>query len=541
MDLLNTFYRQRYNSYMINQNVENLTKGSLKKINLICDYCCSEYQQIYRNVIKGHKIINKDACPNKECRTKKRKESCRKKYGVDIATKSVEIKSKSSKTKGGSGNCVESYKDEIISLYNSEPNISVLEISKRFNLGRTSLIYAMKEWGLDTTGNIQEKTKKTNKERYGEEYYLKTEEGKKKLKETIKNRYGDENIYNTDKGNEILETRKNTCLEKYGVENSLLIPKNLESNEKKRQQKRIDSGKVYYKGKTVKEWAKDKEMAVSSVYGRIQKYGTGALDKEKNRSELESLFANFLDDYNIKYKTEVQIENSRCDFLIDKLIVELDGFYWHSDAVIKNDNYHQEKRLLYIDNGYTPTFFRQNELYADKFDIVKSIVLNKLSKSTKIHARKCNIYGVDNKIANKFLKENHLMGQGQGKSIGLFYENELVSIMQIKRTKDKNYDISRFCHKKFYSVIGGFSKLVKYIENNIDINSLSTFIDLRYGSGNYLENFDFKHISTNISFGWTDGRIIYHRMKFPGNSGYKEGFFKIWDCGQSRYSKFFSE
>jgi hypothetical protein len=64
-----------------------------------------------------------------------------------------------------------------------------------------------------------------------------------------------------------------------------------------------------------------------------------------------------------------------------------------------------------------------------------------------------------------------------------------------------------------------------------------TFIDLRYGDGDYLQSFGFKELSCHTSFQWTDGLDTFHRMKFKGNSGYEAGLFKIWDCGQRKMVK----
>ena len=50
--------------------------------------------------------------------------------------------------------------------------------------------------------------------------------------------------------------------------------------------------------------------------------------------------------------------------------------------------------------------------------------------------------------------------------IGLFYNDDLVSIMSYKlHTKrgDKVIKIDRFCSKTGYSIMGGFSKLLKNI------------------------------------------------------------------------------
>ena len=66
---------------------------------------------------------------------------------------------------------------------------------------------------------------------------------------------------------------------------------------------------------------------------------------------------------------------------------------------------------------------------------------------------------------------------------------------------------------------------------------LITFIDLRYGSGNYLANLGFIYQGAYPSFKWTDGKNTFNRMKFPGSSGYAQGCARLWDCGQAKWLK----
>lgn len=65
--------------------------------------------------------------------------------------------------------------------------------------------------------------------------------------------------------------------------------------------------------------------------------------------------------------------------------------------------------------------------------------------------------------------------------------------------------------------------------------SITTFVDQRYGTGDYLLNLGFSFKGMHTSFRWTDCKNTFHRMNFRGNSGYNKGLHKIWDCGQSKW------
>ena len=152
---------------------------------------------------------------------------------------------------------------------------------------------------------------------------------------------------------------------------------------------------------------------------------------------------------------------------------------------------------------------------------------------TKIFARKCNI--VNNINLNTFMKDNHLMGLGSGSDFALEINGEIVAGVQIKRKNPTNWDISRFCSKQQTTVIGGFSRLLHFFIKEYKTESITTFIDRRYGVGDYLADFGFKLKSCHHSFKWTDTKETFHRMRYPGNTGYDQGLYKIWDCGQACY------
>jgi hypothetical protein len=241
----------------------------------------------------------------------------------------------------------------------------------------------------------------------------------------------------------------------------------------------------------------------------------------------------------VHFETNKKLSNTRYrpDFLLPdhNLIIECDGLYWHSELKTKDKKYHKKKKEEYQRLGYNSLFFRENEIL-EKFEIVKSIINNKLSvNNNRFFARKCYI----KEISSNFFEQHHLMGKGSGKCFGLFYRDDLVVGTQVKWVnKNKGVlEISRFCPKFNTTVVGGFSKLLNYVERNLSPNVIQTFIDSRYGIGGYLEDLGFYEENRSLSFKWVDlnSFVVYNRMQFPGNSGYDYGLYKIWDCGQSKY------
>lgn len=358
---------------------------------------------------------------------------------------------------------------------------------------------------------------------------LQSPEYKEQIKQIVQSKYGVDNVM---KSQEIVDRLKTTVLDKYGVENISQLPEIKEKATKKMLKTRISNGTItLYNGKTRPEIAKELGFSRSHFGKLVNEYGIEkALTMVPHESSLETQFKEWLKEKNIGYEQQFRVGNKIADFKIgDNILVELDGLYWHSEAVGVNKTYHEDKRKHYIDSGFSPLFFRENEL-KDKWSIVQSVVLNKLRMSVKLMARKCELKPVDKQQAFSFFSENHLMGNGKGKTHGLYYDGQLISAIQIKKIKDGN-EISRFCNKMGYSVTGAFSRLFK----SFNVENLITFIDLRYGSGHYLNKLGFEYCGTHPSFKWTDGKSVFNRMKFPGKSGYENGLTRIWDCGQSKY------
>lgn len=348
----------------------------------------------------------------------------------------------------------------------------------------------------------------------------------KKKEQTCIKRYG----YNNPlKNPEIYKKSQKTLKDKWGVDNISQHPNIIE-------QKR-NTYRKKYNGKLISEWAQELNKSNTTLGQQIKKYGFEiALKINKRKSGLESKTEEILKSIHSDYIREYKIENKFADFLVSpNIIIEVNGHYWHCDKIIKDKYYHAKKRQLYINNNFIPLFFLEEEI-SYKAEIVKSIINNKLGKSNKIYARKCHIRNISNKDAKIFLNNNHLMGYGKGNNIGLIYNNDLVCLLQFINKKEY-IEISRFCNINNHIVIGGFSKILKYIINIHHNKMISTFIDLRYGSGEYLQNLGFEKLKTYLSFRWVKDDKSFHRMKYPKNTGYEYRCYKLWDCGQVKYIK----
>lgn len=454
----------------------------------------------------------------------KRENTTMQKYGVKNVMQSEKIK--------------ENFKKTFIEKYGVSHPSQVEEIHKR-------QIESIKK----STKQSREKFKNTSLEKYGTDNPHKSLEVINKTKQTNIAKFGGAApISNSEVKNKI----ENTNIKKYGNKHYFAS----DEGKKKVINSKIENGSIrVYENKLISQIAEEKGFSFSHFNLLIRQIGLDeALKLTPNRTSIESKIEEILKEFNVEFVFNKFLNKDnkyRPDFVIPSknLIIEANGLYWHSDAIIKDKNYHKKKKDYYCSLGYNSLFFTDFEIF-NKTNIVKSVIQNKLGLSERVFARKCFIQELDSDTSEifsrqqgeDFFQNNHLMGKGVGNIVALFDNNmNIVAAVQYKlKNKDTGtYEISRFCTKNGISIVGGFSKLIKFIERKHtgSMKQIITFIDKRYGFGDYLNSLGFSSAQESLSFAWTNGYEPWHRMRFPGSSGYDSGLFKIWDCGQAKYIK----
>ena len=236
------------------------------------------------------------------------------------------------------------------------------------------------------------------------------------------------------------------------------------------------------------------------------------------------------------------------------LAIEYCGLYWHSELSGKNKNYHYDKMIECEKQNIKLITIFEDE-YINNKNIVLSRIDNILGISNKkIFARKTLVKNIDNNTCAEFLKNNHLQGVGRSThKIGLFYDNELVSVMTFQKgdiSKNiKDWELNRFCSKIGYNIIGGASKLFSYFIRNNDVDKIISYSDNRWGHGNVYEKIGFMKESNGIPNYWyfklNDIKRL-HRYSLRKNKNDNQqlsewenrviqGYDRIWDCGSSKY------
>ena len=401
---------------------------------------------------------------------------------------------------------------------------------------------SQKHYGVDhpcKSDGVKARVMATSLLNHGGSHHTNDPKVREKLKRTSQERYGTDN---PSQSSIVRDKIKETLVARYGVDNPQKDP----AIRKRTRDTRVDKGLcMLYEGKTVQQIANEigsgqglvrrliRSMGYEEAKPLLYSYTPGG-------SSLTDLVVSLFPSYNIVIDRKLPGTKLRPDLLFpdQKVIIEADGLYWHSEASANghwnpDKKYHGRKLKAYEREGYRALFFRSDEIYG-KTSIVQSISLNALGVNQKrVFARKCKLTNID----KSFFSDYHLMGKGRGRCYGLVYEDQVVAGIQVKWVKkgERLLDISRFATAPRTTVVGGFSKLVAFAVKQEKPNTVQTFIDRRYGTGRHLESLGWSFVGEYPSFRWTDGVSSWGRMKFPGDSGHEQGMSRIWDCGQAKW------
>ena len=562
---------------------------------------CQEKHVKFRDFVRGYLNFCSSKCSNSYNGTiEKKKRTVRKNFGVEHQMHSDLIKNKIKQTnleRYGVENPLQSQeirkkiKQTNLERYNGiTPACSeiVLEKMKETNLKRyggvapscsVEIQNKMKQTNLERYNvenpmqnlAVQSKVKQTNLERYGVENVFQNDNIKVKIKQSILEKY---NVENPSQSEIIKEKKKQTSLEHYGVES----PMQSEEVKRKISQRRLREtykfisssrriGNEYELLTPVEEYngvQKQKLLFKHKKCGYIFEYfirnGKYPLCPKCyfNTSRVEAEVRDFVELYfsNPIYNPREIIPPKEIDIFIPEinLAIEVDGIYYHTETFGKDSDYHLQKSLACWDQGIDLVHIFEDE-WLFKKDIVMSMLLNRFGQtSRRIFARKCTIGEVDASFARDFLEENHIQGFINGRHFGLAYGDELVSLITVGKPRfNKKYDIEiyRFCSVLDTTVVGGLSRLIKYVQKKLNPKSILTYVDLRYGIGKGYSKVGFNYVGiSKPGYFYVKDNQRYHRQQFQKHklstiletfdpnlteeeNMFENGYYRIWDCGNA--------
>jgi len=410
-------------------------------------------------------------------------------------------------------------------------------------------------------------------------YQKRGDEIKKKRNKTLYEKYNLQ-VNSPFEIPEIQQKAKITTKKRYGVDNVFYLKKFRSDGKFESQKKSIKDNK--FKGYDIKYIEKNKilikdycdihgdvEMDCINFYNRTFRNRRGIkcplCNPINSFSSLEIEMDNILKQLkilNYQKNTQKIINPYELDFYFPehKIAIELNGIYWHSE-IHKDKNYHKMKTDLCVQKGIRLIHIWEDDFY-DKREIVISVLkylFNKIER--KIYARKCKIKNIDSKTYRNFLKEYHMQGIiNSSIKYGLFFENELISIMGIGKTriplgtKDKEgiFELHRFCSKNNLVVVGGASKLLSFFEKNNEYKKIISYAKRDYSNGNLYDKIGFKLDKIcDPGYYWIINDKRKHRFNYRKNMIINEsnkhltateimhnkGYYRCYDSGNFKFLK----
>jgi hypothetical protein len=499
----------------------------LKNNREFCKICKSKVK--FLSYKRGYRIYCSKKCSNSDMnviqsKLESYKETCINKYGVDNASKSMIVIDKIKKSKKSIDYKLinEKARETFTNRYGVDNPSKSKDIKNKKE--KTSIC----NWGVSNpfqSEEIKDKIKKTNIEKYGYYHPVMSVDIKDKIKKTNIEKYGVDNYKSSqiDKENTLITKDKNYI--KY-IKNSIYLLCCEKGHEYE-----IKYDNYYHRYKL--------NLTLCTVCNPIADLV----------STMENDLFNFI---KLIYNGEV-IQTYRDGLEIDiylpqlKIGFEFNGLYWHSEE-FKGKWYHINKTNYFKERGIRIIHIWEDD-WTYKKEIIKSQIKNWIGLTqNKLFARNCEVREItNNNISKQFLNENHI--QGIDKSIfriGLFYNNELISIMTFDCFEGRNkmeeggWNLSRFCNKINTNIIGGASKLLSFFINNKKPKRIISYADKSWSNGILYKRLKFNMVSdSDPDYKYVVGNKKIHKSRYrkskTGISESKLDLNKIWDCGKIKF------
>ena len=209
------------------------------------------------------------------------------------------------------------------------------------------------------------------------------------------------------------------------------------------------------------------------------------------------------------------------------IAIEFNGNYWH-DENHKPKDYHFNKFKLCKDKNIRLVSIYESDWY-NKHDNIINLLKNIFIDSKIIYARNCTISKLDYKTKSDFINEYHFYGDSnQGAiSYGLYYNDELVSVMNFGKLRGQNklhnnkdhYELVRFVTKDNVRVTGGASKLFKKFISEYHPVYIICYSDNDFFTGETYNKLGFKlkSLGESIDYQWVKGTKSLSRYECMTN------------------------
>lgn len=284
-------------------------------------------------------------------------------------------------------------------------------------------------------------------------------------------------------------------------------------------------------------------------------------DKSGVEREVLDFITGLVGTDNVVENDRTVLDGKEIDILIPsvKIGFEVDGLVWHSEKFEQDRNAMLDKVVTASNKGVKLIHIFEDD-WNRKKHVVESRIRNMLHMpSHRAYARKCTISEVPYHESKLFLEQHHLQGNCPSKHrYGLFLEDELIALMTFSRPrrnvsrsvsgKDGEYEMTRFCTKTGWTVVGAASRLFKRFVSEIRPKSVISYADRCWSDGNLYETLGFKKYNeSKPSYAYVVNKrrvnrfnmrkdVLVSKYGCPADVTEHEfclskGWYRIYDCG----------
>lgn len=383
----------------------------------------------------------------------------------------------------------------------------------------------LKHYGVDNIFKNKEYIQERFKEKYNVNNPSLLQEVKNKKKNSFQKHYGVDCSF---QASEVKNKIKQTLLNKYGVTNPGKSKELLEKSARTRIKKGLQY-EPFLVDKFLSQWNKERKPTVedfkqfinlSNVTNAHKMVASSGLKDNFaiKQSYLENVVEDFLKQNDIRYEKHNRevIKPQELDFYLPdyKVALEVNDIWTHnsSQGYYNNEpkplDYHFKKTMKCNEKDIRLIHLFEPYIISEKkWPILQDIILHACNKNKKIYARNTEVVIKPAIQMKEFFEKNNIQG----------YRNAITAFVLIdKKTKEElmcytvgnawfgkgKYDaeIARGACKLGYSIVGGASKLWKYIieyykDKNLNnekgsINSIVYYVDLNHYCGKSMNFLD---------------------------------------------------
>ncbi len=170
----------------------------------------------------------------------------------------------------------------------------------------------------------------------------------------------------------------------------------------------------------------------------------------------------------------------------------------------------QNMSIYFLNKGLNLIHLFEDQLLNNQ-KLIKDRFASLLNNNKTVFARSCKIERIQKDVFDDFIIQNHLMDAANSRfKYGIFLKGDLMGVMGISAgrwmtkegEKRKSFEIIRFATKSNFTIVGGFTKFLKHIKNELDVDEFMTYLDLDWAiHGVYQKNnFEFKSYTKSMKF-----------------------------------------